>query len=131
MADPKAEVITIVGDGSYLYGVPSSTYWVAQAYRVPQLTIVLNNGGWHAPKRSTLLVHPDGTANRRDRYWVTVGARTRFADIAAAAGDAVAYRVSSSTKLRDTLNEALQVVRGGRAAVVDIVMPPISDQVLG
>lgn len=131
MADPKAEVITIVGDGSYLYGVPSSTYWVAQAYRVPQLTIVLNNGGWHAPKRSTLLVHPDGTANRRDRYWVTVGARTRFADIAAAAGDAVAYRVSSSTKLRDTLNEALQVVRGGRSAVVDIVMPPMSDQVLG
>jgi len=131
MAEPQAEVITITGDGSYMYGVPSSAYWVAQTYGAPQLTIVLNNGGWHAPKRSTLLVHPEGTASRRDRYWVTVGARVRFADIAAAAGGAAAYRVSSAAKLRDTLDEALRVVRGGRAAVVDVVMPPVSDQVLG
>lgn len=131
MADPKTEVITITGDGSYLYGVPSSTYWVAQTYHAPQLTIVLNNGGWHAPKRSTLLVHPDGTANRRDRYWITVGAGTQFAEIAAAAGGVAAYRVSSNVRLRDTLNEALQMVRRGRTAVVDVVMPPISDQVLG
>lgn len=130
MAEPQAEVITITGDGSYIYGVPSSAYWVSHTYRAPQLTVVLNNGGWHAPKRSTLLVHPEGTANRRDRYWVTVGAGTRFADIAAAAGNAAPYRVSSAAKLRETLNEALQTVRDGRTAVVDVVMPPISDQVL-
>lgn len=131
MADPEAEVIAITGDGSYLYGVPSSTYWVTRTYRVPQLTVVINNGGWHAPKRSTLLVHPDGTANRRDRYWITVGAGARFAEIAAASGDAAAYRVSSGARLRETLSEALHMVRGGRAAVVDVVIPPVSDQVLG
>src|SRR5690606_20932366 len=28
MAEPEAEVIAMVGDGSYIFGVPSSTYWV-------------------------------------------------------------------------------------------------------
>ena len=31
LANPSAEVISIVGDGCYLFGVPSSAYWVAGA----------------------------------------------------------------------------------------------------
>jgi acetolactate synthase-1/2/3 large subunit len=131
LADPQAEVITLTGDGSYLFGVPSSAFWVAQTYGAPQLTIVFNNGGWNAPKQSTLLVHPEGTAKRRDRYWITVGAGARFADIATAASGAVGFRVSNRAELRDTLRDALQVVRGGSSAVVDVVMMPISEQVLG
>lgn len=131
LADPQAEVITLVGDGSYVFGVPSSTYWVSETYRTPQLTIVFNNGGWNAPKVSTLLVHPEGSAKRNDSYWITVGARTRFADIAAAAGGAAAFRVSEAAVLEATLAEAMAVVRGGRSAVVDVVTLPISAQVLG
>lgn len=66
-----------MGSGSYIFGVPSSTYWVAETYAAPQLTVVFNNGGWNAPKASTLLVHPEGTAERRDRYWITTSARAR------------------------------------------------------
>jgi acetolactate synthase-1/2/3 large subunit len=131
LADPGAEVIALTGDGSYLFGVPSSAYWVAQTYRAPQLTIVINNGGWNAPRRSTLLVHPDGTAKRRDRYWITVGADARYAEIAAATGDAAAFRVTRAAELDETLREALQVTRRGRCAVVDVVTMPISGQVLG
>jgi acetolactate synthase-1/2/3 large subunit len=131
LADPAAEVITIVGDGSYVFGVPSSTYWVSETYGAPQLTVVFNNGGWNAPKVSSLLVHPDGTAKKRDRYWITVGARTRFADIAAAAGGAAAFRVVDAAQLKGTLAEAMAIVRGGRSAVVDVLTLPISAQLLG
>lgn len=131
LADPEAEVITLVGDGSYVFGVPSSTYWVAETYGAPGLTIVFNNGGWNAPKASTLLVHPEGTAKRRDRYWITTSARARFADIAAAASGAAAFRVDKLAELDGTLQQALQIVRGGRSAVVEVMLPPISSQVLG
>lgn len=131
LAQPEAEVITVVGDGSYVFGVPSSTYWVAEAYGAPQLTLIFNNGGWNAPKVSTLLVHPEGTAKRRDRYWTTVGARARLAEVATAAGNAAAFRVDQLAALDATLQEALATVRGGRSAVVDIVLPPTSAQVLG
>lgn len=131
LAAPQAEVITLVGDGSFVFGVPSSTYWVAETYNAPQLTIIFNNGGWNAPKIATLLVHPDGAAKRNDRYWINVSARTRLADIAAAAGGATAFRVKQAVHLKETLREAIEIVRGGRSAVVDVVTLPISAQVLG
>jgi thiamine pyrophosphate-dependent acetolactate synthase large subunit-like protein len=38
-------VVQIVGDGTYLFSVPGSVYWIARRYNIPVLTIVLNNKG--------------------------------------------------------------------------------------
>ena len=35
----------VVGDGSFMCAAPSSALWVGSKYRIPILTIVLNNGG--------------------------------------------------------------------------------------
>ena len=130
-ADPESEVIALVGDGCYMFGVPTSAYWVANAYNAPFLTVIYNNGGWNAPKFSTLQVHPEGSAKRHDTYWVTVGAGARLADVAAAAGGAEAYRVTEREALKDTLQRALATVRSGRCAVVDVAVTRVSGQVLG
>ncbi|KAH7324160.1 thiamine pyrophosphate enzyme [Stachybotrys elegans] len=53
-------VCHIVGDGSFMCAAPSSALWVASKYSIPVLTIILNNGGWKAPRSSTRLVYPDG-----------------------------------------------------------------------
>lgn len=41
----KKMVVQIVGDGSFLFSVPSSVYWISHRYGIPVLTIVLNNKG--------------------------------------------------------------------------------------
>lgn len=51
-------VVQIVGDGSFLFSVPASVYWIAQRYSLPILTIVLNNKGKTACILS--LVHCSG-----------------------------------------------------------------------
>jgi thiamine pyrophosphate-dependent acetolactate synthase large subunit-like protein len=38
-------VCQIVGDGTFLFSVPGSVYWICQRYKIPILTIVLNNKG--------------------------------------------------------------------------------------
>lgn len=38
-------VCQIVGDGTYLFSSPASVYWIAMRYKIPVLTIVLNNDG--------------------------------------------------------------------------------------
>jgi thiamine pyrophosphate-dependent acetolactate synthase large subunit-like protein len=38
-------VCQIVGDGTYLFSVPGSVYWIAARYGIPVLTVVLNNKG--------------------------------------------------------------------------------------
>ena len=132
LACPDSMVISVVGDGSYLFGVPSSTYWVAHAYQTPTLTLIMNNGGWNAPIRSTDMVHKGGgLAGRVDRYWVTISRDARLADIATAAGEAVAFVAERPEALSDILHQALRSVREGKSAVVDIRLKPVSEQRLG
>lgn len=38
-------VCQVVGDGSFMCAAPSTALWVASKYKIPILTIVLNNGG--------------------------------------------------------------------------------------
>ena len=78
LASPESEVITLVGDGCYLFGVPGSAFWVAGACGAATLTVVYNNGGWKSPRASTALVHPDGPAERHDTYWVGSGRGVKF-----------------------------------------------------
>lgn len=130
LADPESEVITLAGDGCFVFGVPSSAYWMAGAYNTPHLTVIYNNGGWCSPKMSTLGVHPEGTARQNDHFWVTVGRGARLADIAEATGGAAAFAVKDRADLKVTLKAALQTVRAGRSAVVDVTLAAISGQVL-
>lgn len=38
-------VCEIVGDGTYMFGSPSTVYWIARRYSLPTLTVVLSNKG--------------------------------------------------------------------------------------
>jgi len=80
-------VCQIVGDGTFLFSVPGSVYWIAQRYNIPILTIVLNNKGWNAPRRSLLLVHPDGEGSKVDNKALNISFEPSpdFAGIAKAA----------------------------------------------
>ncbi|KAF2135867.1 uncharacterized protein K452DRAFT_292871 [Aplosporella prunicola CBS 121167] len=124
----KPRFITqIVGDGTFLFSVPSSVYWIAARYNIPILTIVLNNEGWHAPRRSLLLVHPDGEGSRASREELNIEFKPGpdYGGIARAAGagdgetGVWAKRAREVGELEDVLREAVGVVEGGRTAVVD------------
>lgn len=54
----KRFVCQIVGDGSFLFTVPSSVYWICQHYNLPILTIVLNNKGSSCSCLPPSLFHP-------------------------------------------------------------------------
>ncbi|MCJ1365436.1 hypothetical protein MMC16_004557 [Acarospora aff. strigata] len=57
-AGDKKFVCQIVGDGTFLFSVPGSVYWIAQRYNIPTLTIILNNQGQSHFISSHLLSSP-------------------------------------------------------------------------
>ncbi len=122
LAAPGRTVVSLVGDGSYLFGVPASAQWLARRYGAPSLTVIFDNQGWSAPVLSALAVHPDGAV-------AAVGGGTGFAPgadlpgVAAAAGGAYAATVSQADRLPVTLRRALAQVRRGRSAVVSVRVP--------
>lgn len=50
-------VCQIVGDGTYLFSIPGSVYWISKRYNIPVLTIILNNNGTSCkrPLKQTLV----------------------------------------------------------------------------
>ncbi|RYP61259.1 hypothetical protein DL770_009823 [Monosporascus sp. CRB-9-2] len=92
-------VCHIVGDGSFMCAAPSSALWVASKYEIPILTIVLNNGGWKAPRNSTELVYPTGlsTSASDDEINVSFRPTPNYAALAeAAAGSDVGWGNTSA-----------------------------------
>jgi len=126
LASPaERTVVSLVGDGSYLFGVPSSAQWVARRYDAPSLTVIYDNRGWAAPRFSTLRVHPSGAAAAANDFHASFDPEADLPGIAAAAGGAYAVTVADPDELPQVLKDALAVVRGGRSAVVSVHLPPV------
>ncbi|GLB45445.1 putative thiamin diphosphate-binding protein [Lyophyllum shimeji] len=129
-------IAVVVGDGSFMFGVPSSAYWMARKYNTPFLTIILNNGGWKSPKLSMLGVHPTGHGSKAPGEKLSVGFGPICPDysqiaVAASAGWAWGKRIgtgneSGNEALERTIAEAVDVVlKERRCAVVDCVIESI------
>lgn len=119
-------VCVIVGDGTYLFSVPGSVFWIAARYRIPVLTIILNNKGWNAPRKSLELVHPKGLGSKatNEEINISFAPTPDYAGIAFAAtgGHCYAARVSDAGELDKVLGEAVDAVLQGKSAVVDAQM---------
>ena len=107
LAAPERMVVSLTGDGSYLFSVPSTVHWMARRYRTPFLTVVYNNGGWRAPKLSALAVHPDGYAARAEDLGLDFAPAPDYGGIAAAAGGAFTRKVQRPEEVDDAIAEAL------------------------
>lgn len=116
-------VCQVVGDGTYLFSVPGSVYWVSRRYNIPILTIVLNNKGWNAPRKSMLLVHPDGDASRatNEELNISFAPTPNYAGIAKAAsgGEIWAGCAATVADLGRLLPEAIKSVQNGTTAVLE------------
>ncbi|MGD0701820.1 MAG: thiamine pyrophosphate-dependent enzyme [Trebonia sp.] len=123
IAAPERSVVALVGDGSYLFGVPSVVHWMSRRYALPTLTVIYDNRGWRAVKQSTLGVHPSGAAAAADDFQVSFETEADLPGIAAAAGGAFAVTVADPAQLPAVLKEALTAVHSGRSAVVAAHLP--------
>jgi acetolactate synthase-1/2/3 large subunit len=128
LADPTKMVVTLTGDGSYLFSVPSSVHWMSRRYQAPFLTVIYNNEGWNATKMNLLKRYPDGVAKQTDSYWVNFDQSADLAKIAEAAGGAYARMVTDPMELPEVLQEAMNEVKKGKSAVVDVRLAAISNQ---
>jgi len=121
LAAPDKTVVSLTGDGSYMFSQPSTVHWMARHYDTPFLQVIYNNRGWRAPKFSALAVHPDGFAAKSDDLGIAFDPPPDYSGIAAAAGGSFARIVKQPSELNSAIEEALDAVRHQRrAAVLDV-----------
>jgi acetolactate synthase-1/2/3 large subunit len=122
LARPDRRVIAITGDGSFLFGVPTSALMMAAEWGTPFLAVILNNGGYRASRLPVYGLFPDGVSAQRR---TAVGTRfTRAPDYPALAAACHAHgeRVEKAEDLVPALRRALAAVDAGQAAVIECVV---------
>ena len=114
LADRERLVIACVGDGSYIFANPVACHQIAEAHRLPVLTVVMNNGVWNAVRRAALAMYPKGQAAGMDVVPITsLEPSPDYAQIAAASR-AWSENVDDPAKLPAAIARAIGVIRKER-----------------
>ena len=78
LAMPERTMVQIAGDGTFYFSNPQSTLAVSRHYKLPVLTVVLDNSGWAAVKEATLARLSRRRGQGRQRVRRHPGARHGF-----------------------------------------------------
>lgn len=125
LAAPGRPVIACVGDGSYMFGAPAASHWVARRMNLPVLFIVWNNSQWGAVANATRMVYPDGWAVKTGEFpFSDLSPSLDFELICQSAGG-YGERVDDPEQVPAALKRALHAVQvEGRQALLNIVGAP-------
>lgn len=121
LADRSRQVISTIGDGSYMFGVPLSAHYVERAEKLPTLTIVLNNSQWDAVARGVTAIYPQGEAARQNEIpLVSLAPSPDFEMVTQSCGGYGA-RVEDPADLVPAIEKALQANADGQQATLNVI----------
>ena len=121
-ASPGKTVVSIMTDGGFVWGCPTSAFWTSANYRFPFLTVVCNNRGYAAIR--DVQYEMIGNPHQSERF-IAESALDFTLDYAMTAQAAGAFGrvVTKPEDVMPALREALSIVRSGKSAVLDVHLP--------
>jgi acetolactate synthase I/II/III large subunit len=123
LASPDRQVLSVLGDGAYMFANPTACHYVAQMQKLPVLTVIYNNALYGAVRRATLDMYDSGVAAQDDGRLLADLPAPKFEKIVAA-HDGHGECVKRPADLPAALRRAADAVRGGQQALVNVICPP-------
>jgi acetolactate synthase-1/2/3 large subunit len=120
LADPSREVVALVGDGTFVFSAPTACLWGAERHGTPFLTVIFNNAMHYATKRALRGGVADSASERTGRWeGIDITPSPDYA-VLAQASRAYGEKVEDTEQVLPALHRALEQVRAGRCAVLDV-----------
>ncbi|CAN5471171.1 thiamine pyrophosphate-requiring protein [soil metagenome] len=120
LARPDQQVISLVGDGSFVFGAPTAALWAMEVQQAPVMVVIFNNACYNATKRPLVASYPEGYSVSTDQFvGIDLAPPPRYDVIAEAVG-AFGEQVSAPAELLDALRRGLKSVKSGKSAVIDV-----------
>ena len=121
VAAPDKTVVSLMTDGGYVWGCPVSTLWSAVSYKVPFLSVIINNQSYGFIKLLVEHFQDDGKISDQMAFeaGVDIMPSADYAMVARACG-AYGRTVENPDDVLPALKEAMAQVRSGKPAVLDV-----------
>ena len=121
LAKRDQPVVTLIGDGGFLYNPVLQSLGAARDFDLPIMAVIFNNRKYVSMQGMHRKMYPNGTAVETDNFYGTHIHAPDFTKIAEAFG-AHGEQVTDPDALEDALRRGLEAVSGGRAAILDVVV---------
>jgi acetolactate synthase-1/2/3 large subunit len=120
LASPESLVVSVLGDGAYMFANPTACHYTSQMQNLPVLTIIYNNALYGAVRHATLDMYAHGVAAEANGRYLADLPAPAFEKIVAA-HDGHGERVEHPADLPAALQRAATAVRAGQQALVNVV----------
>ncbi len=121
LARPESPVVTVIGDGAFLYNPVLQSLGASRDFTLPIMVVIFDNKKYAAMQNMHLKMYPDGTAVTTDTYHGTHINGPDYVMVSEAFGG-YGERVVDPEKLEDALQRGLDAVNGGRTAIIDVAL---------
>lgn len=129
LAKPESPVVTLIGDGAFLYNPVLQSLGASRDFNLPILIVIFNNSKYAAMQGMHLQMYPQGIAVDTDVFHGTHINAPDFTKIAEAFG-AYGERVEDPKQLQQALKNGLKALDEGRTAIINVVITE-TEQLLG
>lgn len=123
LASPDSTVVSLMGDGCFVFGCPIAALWAASTYKAPFLSIIYNNQQYHAPKGALGIRGAYGKESYSEKTGVWEGIdivpSPEYALVAQACGG-WGQKVEDPAELLPAIKKGLEQVRHGVPALLDV-----------
>ena len=121
LGKPERQVVTLIGDGAFLYNPVLGSLGAARDYKLPTMAVIFNNKKYAAMQGMHQKMYPDGIAAEIDLYHGTHINPPDFVKVAECVGG-YGEQVTDPEKLQDALKRGLEANRSGKPAIIDVIV---------
>ncbi|MEK9660618.1 MAG: thiamine pyrophosphate-dependent enzyme [Alphaproteobacteria bacterium] len=119
LAAPERPVVTLLGDGTFMYNPVVQSLAFAQHQGLPTLTVIFNNHGYNAMKLDHQGYYPEGVAAQTGNWLGHPVTEFDYAELAKPHGG-WGRTVTTPAELAAALPEAFEAIAGGRLAILNV-----------
>jgi len=113
-------VVTLVGDGAFVFGCPTAAFWAAHANKAPFLTVIFNNQKYQAVKGALQRAYGKESFSEKGKsVGIDIDEPPEYSLIAEAC-HGYGQVIEEPSELKPALKKALAQVRSGKSVVLDV-----------
>ena len=121
LAKPERPVVTLIGDGGFLYNPVLQLLGASRDYNLPILVVIFNNKKYAAMQNMHKRMYPEGVAVETGYLPAPTSMARTYVKVIEAFGG-YGETVEDPEALPDALKRGLEANRNGKPAIIDVIV---------